>query len=372
MLAQGLVLLPAGALLLLAWSLDATWLRHHILPEFFQPRAEQLRDLALIRAALVVLAVFLLWPVGPWLARRTSGRPLRQLLLDVLPSLVAAVLALGVGELLLQRLPWFATHELPTQREPLRQRDPVLGWAYRPARTSHGALGGHDVQYAFDAAGHRVRSQAQPVDYAAPSILFLGESIISGHGVDYDQTIPAQVGAALELQPADLAVGGYATDQMYLRFAAEWSRYRQPRAVVILFMPSLFHRNLEQDRPHLAPDLTWRPPAGGSRLLQVARRLVPYRSDRELDDAYAMTHAALARVVAQARARGATPLIVVPDLGPESAEEQAIRRRALAGLPYLQVPVDPAWHISRNRHPDARADAAIATAVTAWLRAHGV
>ena len=228
------------------------------------------------------------------------------------------------------------------------------------------------IEYAFDPAGHRVRRGGEAVDYAAPSILFVGESIITGHGLTYEETIPALVGARLGLQPADLAVGGFATDQMYLRFKDEWPRYRRPRAVVILFMPALFHRNLERDRPHLGPDLVWRPPSDDLRLFQIVQRLVPYRSDRDLAEATAMTRRALAEMVAAARARGAVPLILVPDLGPGTPEEQAIGVQVLAGLPHIRVPIDPAWHVPRNRHPDARADAKLADAVAGWLEAQGL
>ena len=49
-----------------------------------------------------------------------------------------------------------------------------------------------------------------------------------------------------------------------------------------------------------------------------------------------------------------------------------IRARVLAGLPYIRVPIDPTWHVPRNRHPDARADAKLAQAVAGWLEAQGV
>jgi hypothetical protein len=306
--------------------------------------------------------------VGRWAAARSP----RELALDVLPSLVAAVLALVVSEALLHRLPWFSTHQLSTQSEPARRRDPVLGWAYPPDRVGRGALGGRTIEYAFDPQGHRVRAAGQRVDYGAPSIVFVGESVIGGHGVAYDETIPALVAARFGLQPANLAVGGYATDQMYLRLGPEWPRFREPRALVILFMPLLFHRNLEHDRPHLAPGLVWRPPSDDPRLVQIARRLVPYRSDREVADGVLMTHQALAAMVAMARASGAVPLIVAPQLTPQTDEERRINQRVLAGLPVLHVPVDPAWRLAGNRHPDARADATIAAAVAAYLENRGV
>ena len=371
-IAQALTVLAAAALLVLAALATPAWFERHFLPEFFQSRPEQLRWLALVRVTGVVLGLLLLWPIGPRLGRWAAGKPPRDLALDILPTLLAVVLALPVSELLLRHLPWFSTHQLSRQSEPLRRRDPVTGWAYAENRVGRGLLGGRMIEYAFDPAGHRVARGGDRVDYAAPSVLFVGESIITGHGLAYDETIPAQVAARLGLQAADLAVGGFATDQMYLRFQDEWPRFRQPRAVVILFMPSLFHRNLERDRPHLAPDLTWRPASDAPRLVQIAQRLVPYRSGRELSDAETMTRRALAGMVASARARGAVPLILVPDLAPETPEEQVIRARVLAGLPYIRVSIDPTWHIPRNRHPDARADAKLAQEVAGWLEAQGV
>ena len=358
---QALVGLVAVGLVGLAAALDGAWLERHILPEFFQPRDEQLRLLTGVRAALVALGALLIWPVRPWLARQRPA--------DVLPYVVAIALAVVTAEVLLRVLPWYSIHQLPAQREPQRRRDPVMGWTYRPDRVGRGELGGRMIEYAFDPAGHRVRRRGDVVDYSQPSVLFVGESIVGGHGVTYDETIPARVGARLGLQPANLAVGGFATDQMYLRFREEWPRYRRPRAVVILFMPLLFHRNLEHDRPHLEPGLVWSPASDDPRLVQIARRLVPARSRREVSDATLMTRQALTAMVTAAQAKGAVPLILVPQLSVETAEEAAIRRQVLAGLPYLQVQIDPAWRVPNNRHPDARADAALADAVAKYLQA---
>src|SRR4030095_13472039 len=114
-----------------------------------------------------------------------------------------------------------------------------------------------------------------------------------------------------------------------------------------------------------------RAPTAEWRLVQIARAVVPYRSDQDLADGVLMTRQALGAMVGMARARGAVPLILVPQLTPETAEEARIRTQVLAGLPYLQVTVDPTWRVPHNRHPDARADATIAEAVTTYLHAHG-
>ena len=72
---------------------------------------------------------------------------------------------------------------------------------------------------------------------------------------------------------------------------------------------------------------------------------------------------------ALARAHGAIPLIVVPQFGPELPVEQMLRRRILDGQSYVQVQLDPDWHLQGDLHPDPRAAQAIAMAVVARLRA---
>ena len=55
----------------------------------------------------------------------------------------------------------------------------------------------------------------------------------------------------LGVQSVNMAVYGYSTDQMYLKLERELPRFRQPEAVVLLYMTALFGRNLDDDRPHL-------------------------------------------------------------------------------------------------------------------------
>jgi len=75
-----------------------------------------------------------------------------------------------------------------------------------------------------------------------------------------------------------------------------------------------------------------------------------------------------------ARARGAVPLIVVPQFIPEAPEEREIRSRVLdeAGLPYVWVQLDASWHVPNDGHPDARGAHAIAVAIANQLLSAGV
>ncbi|MGZ3266485.1 MAG: hypothetical protein ACXU6Y_12335, partial [Croceibacterium sp.] len=75
--------------------------------------------------------------------------------------------------------------------------------------------------------------------------------------------------------------------------------------------------------------------------------------------------------IALVRARGAKPIVLVPQYLPEDARERAIRHAVLdgAGISYLLVPIQPGWRSPRHNHPTPRGSRAIAEAVAAALRA---
>ena len=371
---EAAVAVPALLLLAFAAFAGPAWLQRHFLPEFFHPRSEQLRNLTVVRGVAAALALALLLWIRPALGRLAEAKPLRRLAADIAPTIVALLLAIAASELVLEHTPARARHQPTPDEEPMRRRHDDLGWTNVPNRIGHGMQGGRSVEYVMDAGGHRVRSPAEPVDYRQATIVFAGESIITGHGLAYDETIPAQVGRLTGCAVANLGVGGYATDQTYLRLKSEWSRYRRPAAVVVLFMPALFHRNLAVDRPHLTSGLAWRPARKAPRLVELLWRVVPYRTDRAVAEAVGATQEQLAAIVAMARARGAVPVILVPQLTPETEEERSLRGRILdaRGLPYVHVPVDAAWHLQGDRHPDARAAARLAAGVAQYLRANGL
>jgi hypothetical protein len=197
-----------------------------------------------------------------------------------------------------------------------------------------------------------------------------------GEGLPWQETIPAQVGAILNVQTANLAVHGYSNDQAFLRLHQALPRFRHPVAVVALFMTDLFGRNLDHDRPHLAPGLIWVPAVQRPRLEALARLLVPYRASDAVDRGVTMTHDVLDAIAELARARGATPLILVPQFGAEDAVQAVLRRRVVGDtLPSLLVTVEADWRLPWDRHPNARATRTIAAAVAArlrteWMRSH--
>jgi hypothetical protein len=365
-LAEGAVTSFGVALLTTALLANQRWLDRHFLPSFFVTRHTYVVLETTVRFAIGALGVSLALVVRPLLGRAVARTPAR-----VLHMAIGAALALAASEVVLRYVHLRPAEWLGRDQEPRRQADARLGWAFVPSRTGHGAIGGRIVDYTFDAFGYRVRRLDEPVDPERPTILFTGESIMSGKGLTWEESIPAQVGAMLGTQTANLAVDGYGSDQAYLRFQAELPRFRQPVAVVAMFMTTLFGRNLDDDRPHLGPGLQWLPAVRHGRLRAIALLVAPYRSDATVERGITVTREILRATVDQVAARGAMPLILVPQFGPEDRVEHELRRRILdePGLPYLLVAIDPAWRVPGDVHPNANAAHRIAAAVAARL--HG-
>lgn len=254
--------------------------------------------------------------------------------------------------------------------EPRTHIDARLGWLIDPDRTGTVTHLNLRTTYVFDRNGYRVASPSAQTNFDAPTIVFTGESIMVGHHLAWTDTIPAQTSSILGIPCANIAVSGFATDQSYLRLRTELPRFRHPIAVVSLFAPAIFDRNLDDDHPHLAPGLLWRPPVRHWRITSLAAHVIGYRSDDTIERGVAATRDVLVATVRLARSRGAVPLIVVPQFEPEEPGERELRRRILdeARLPYVYVPLDPDDRVENDGHPDADGAREIAEAIADALR----
>jgi hypothetical protein len=357
------VALVGFGLVLFSILITQSWLDRHLLPSFYVMRRWYVLLETSARVALAVLGMVLLLVAVPRAGRLATRHPS-----TVITAAIAAVLAIGTAQLSLgwrrPSMGLFATIE------PLRRPDPRLGWTFVPGREGRKVVGGRTIAFAFDAAGYRVRRVDEPVDPARPTIVFTGESVMVGEGLNWDETIPAQVAARTNIQTANLAVNGYATDQSYVRLESELPRFRQPIAVVMLFMTALLGRNLDDNRPHLGSGLTWLPAVPEARLMSLATLIVPYRRETTVERGIAVTQEVLRATTVLAAARGATPLIVVPQFNREDDFERTVRRRVLdeAGLPYLFVEFDAGWRIPGDLHPNASTAGRIAAAIAERLR----
>ena len=352
------------AVVLAAIAADQAWFDAHFLPSFWVSRAEMVETER--HARMVVAAAGIMIALA---ARRRVAQAIAKEPLYLLTTSLAVVLSLGTTELFLRTRHIRAAEEIDARYEPRRPLDARLGWLFDPARVAYDVHLGQRYQYAFDRNGYRVPSPGETVDFEEPAIVFAGESMMFGEKLDWEETIPAETSELLDVPAANIAVSGFATDQMYLRLASELPRFRHPVAVVVLFAPAIFDRNLDDDRPHLGPGLVWHPAAQQWRLTMLLRRLIGYRSKAAIEDGITTTRQALTAMVTLARARGATPLIVVPNFGDEEPRLRELRRRILdeAHLPYVFVRLNPDDRIENDGHPDGDGSRMIAAAIARGL-----
>jgi hypothetical protein len=172
------------ALLACAIRADHAWLDRHFMPSFFVSRRAYVLAASSLRVVAVALGVTIVFFVRPRVGRHIARLPTRTLLANAARVLLAIALALGTSEFLLRRTFRRAVEEAPADEVPFRHGDRWLGWTFVPARTGKNKIGGRMVEYAFDSAGYRVRHAEEPVDPELPTILFAGESVMVGHGLN--------------------------------------------------------------------------------------------------------------------------------------------------------------------------------------------
>src|SRR5262245_52865318 len=163
-----------------AVAANQQWLDRHFLPSWFLPRRWYVAIETGIRVMIACAGLALVFVARPRAGRFISRSPSRAI-----ATLLAVAVAVAASEVALRRLHIGATEWLAHDEEPRRQPDPRLGWTFVPSRTGLGRIGGRDVEYAFDAAGYRVRRVDEPVAFDVPTILFAGESVMFGEGLTW-------------------------------------------------------------------------------------------------------------------------------------------------------------------------------------------
>lgn len=393
--ARGVRLALAAATLTLALAFiffaeraDVAWFERHFMHSYLVPRAHYAYKIALLRIACAALGLLLLVrgptlvvaPAHRWWVRRPAAERLAAAGRVALVLIVVTLLFEGVLRHTERRLEQMRKSNPPLELR-LGGAHPRYGWLPTPSQRTIARLADRDIEYSFNAQSVRVRSVADVLDPARPTVLFTGESIGIGHGLQYPETYAAQVGEQLGLQVVNLSVGGYACDQAYLRLADELPRYSRPVAVVTLFLPALLDRTMRDYRPHLVLDpqgaLTLLPPAHGLwaelRLRKFLRNVIPYHSEAHNQAMLELVGALFSETARLARARGAAPLFLIPSLGPprplaEHPEAWIIRSLFEARkLPYLLVDLDPSWTLPGDGHPDPRATRKLAAAIAQAL-----
>ncbi len=364
-----LLLGPSALLLGFAAAGDVAWFdRHVVLPAVYPPPPPW--TLPALRLAAVAMGLGLA-ACAVAAGRRATPGAVARVALSVALAVCASELALRI---LHRVLP------VPVTRIEARLAapDPRTGWAFIPGRSVDLlAPGGRVIRYSIDAHGDRAAFTDWVEDPQAPTLLIVGESIATGHGLLWNETFAARLGALLQAQVVNVAEGGYGNDQAHLRAIDALARLAHPIAVVTTVMPVQLYRNLHDDRPHLVlrDGALMLAPASASRLRlrQLFVNDLPYLGEAGLEKGLRLTHAILHETAAAARARGAQPLFVVPSFGsprPLDAHPEAFIVHALLDdLPHIVVDIDPAHLLPGDGHPDPEGARQIAAAVAEALAA---
>lgn len=136
-------------------------------------------------------------------------------------------------------------HISRTNETVLGQYDSDVGWRWQANRS----FSNHGVNYHFDSVGLRAPHFGKEVDFSKPRLLFVGDSVAYGYGLNYEQTYAAKIGQLLgeSYSIVNAAVEGYGSDQAYIRMQ-QVMEYVRPTAIVVTFIADHNTRNLNRDR----------------------------------------------------------------------------------------------------------------------------
>jgi hypothetical protein len=179
----------------------------------------------------------------------------------------------------------------------------------------------------------------------------------------------------------NLAAAAYGSDQAYLRLIDAMPRFERLVATVTVFIPLQLGRNLVDDRPRLVlgptGELESVPAATGFlsrlRIRNLLWNRLPYLGDRAIDRTLTLTSAILRETSLRTRARGATPLFVIPIHGakrPLGDHPEAWILRTLfvkQELPFILVDLQPDQLLNGDFHPGPQGAETIANAILAAL-----
>ena len=215
------------------------------------------------------------------------------------------------------------------------EHDPLLGWRHRPGARAEFFLG----SYAINSLGLRDEERDYAPTNGAQRILILGDSFAEGFSVRFEdcvsQVLQRQLRATgYNVDVINGGVVGYSTDQEYLFYKREASRYGA-RIVVLLFFYNDILANAEDSVGAVPkPRLSWEDRS--FRLLNdpVPPRVRPAPSGAHAHPPYPLGSAALewirkrlsASPVAY-RASARLGLWAVPEPGPPPEDLKVYKRR---------------------------------------------
>ncbi len=371
---QTIVVLSGAGFLALAWRADLRWCERHLMEFYWASTPGLVMRARVWRVAFAAIGIALLAianPLGKWADRHAADA------LGICARYGLAIfLALGVSEAAMR-----AFH-LPRVRSALRlpeelriaQPDARYGWVFRGPGVTHVERDGRVIDYVIDQHHNRVRNLTDITDPSRPTILFVGESITAGFGLEWDETYPALVGDALQTQIVNLGVHAYGSDQSFLRLADSLPKFQSPTAIVSLYLPSILSRLRLDTHPTIRFDgdafslvrpahPAWR----DLHLLQVAADVIPYQPGA--DDTLELAAKIFKATADLGNARGAKVIFVGPRFGEPRGDQYVIDEMfTRQGLDFIDVDIG-AERLPNDVHPAQTGTRKLAAAVIEAIEA---
>jgi lysophospholipase L1-like esterase len=379
-IAEGILGVIGIAWLVIAWRANLRWCERHMMPFYFALTPDLVRSAHLWRCTAFLIGVVFVGVLRPIIGRWVQKLGGREALATSARYGVAIFFALGVSELGMRHFNWpraSAAEQIPAELR-IAQPDNRYGWVFvGPGRTEiH--RDNRVVNYDINADHNRASAVTDLPDPSKPTILFAGESITAGFGLEWDETFPALVGAALDAQVVNLGMHAYANTQSFARLADALPRFEHPIAIISMFLASILMRMDSYDHPHLVfhaddtfdlfppPHPFWK----DLHLLQVAANLVPYNP--HADETLALAAKIFKRTADLANARGAKIIFVGPRFGESRGDAYLIDELfTKQSLPFLDVDVGPE-RLPNDVHPAQAGTRKIADAIVAALAKDGI
>src|ERR1700684_2790851 len=117
---------------MIAAAANHGWTEAHFLPAWAWSWDVQLWIVGVLRFILALVGLLLIAVVGPSVARGVAAGRGREILVTTVSSLIAVAAAFVATEGVLRTQTWHSVQERSDLAEPMRVRDPVLGWGFRP------------------------------------------------------------------------------------------------------------------------------------------------------------------------------------------------------------------------------------------------
>lgn len=128
--------------------------------------------------------------------------------------------------------------------------DPDLGWSY----IANSSTNQDGIFYNFNQESYRVENIDQKTNFKKPIILVIGDSILFGHKVNFNESFGYKLQKELgdKYEVINFSVQGYGTDQIYLMMQKQIPKYK-PVAVITDYISDHNKRNVNQDRRYAFP-----------------------------------------------------------------------------------------------------------------------